>query len=110
MTQPPNQELLTIGALADRSGHRPSALRHYDAIGLLTPVTRLSKQRRYDLDAIHQLWLIALYQDVGFRLEEIRSPLPHRGSGRPPWEAIAGAKVRAPDETIRKPQAAGRPP
>ena len=108
MTQPPNQELLTIGALADRSGHRPSALRYYEEIGLLTPVTRLSKQRRYDLDAIHQLWLIALYQDVGFRLEEIRSLLPHRGSVRPRWEVIAGAKVRELDETIRKAQAARR--
>ena len=108
MTQTPNQELLTIGALADRSGHRPSALRYYEDIGLLKPATRLSRQRRYDQDAIHQLGLIALYQDVGFMLDEIRTLLPYRGSARPRWELLAGAKVKELDETIRKAQAARR--
>jgi len=108
MTQPPNQDLLTIGAVAERSGHRPSALRYYEDIGLLQPANRLSRQRRYDPEAIHQLGLIALYQDVGFTLEEIRFLLPHRGSVRQRWELVAGAKAKQLGETIRKAQAARR--
>jgi len=100
--------LLTIGALAKRSGHRPSALRYYEEIGLIRPATRQANQRRYDPDTIDQLALVALYQDVGFTLEEIRSLLPYRGSARHRWELLAGAKVKELDETIRKAQAAKR--
>ena len=102
------QKLLTISALAERSGHRPSALRYYEQIGLLEPASRQSNQRRYHPDALHQLALIALYQDVGFTLKEIRSLLPHRGATRQRWEILASTKLRELDETIRKAQAARR--
>jgi MerR family transcriptional regulator, redox-sensitive transcriptional activator SoxR len=108
MTQASRDELLTISAVAARSGHRPSALRYYEEIGLLKPALRLSRQRRYDPDAIHQLALIALYQDVGFTLEEIRALLPHRGSVRQRWEALAYAKLKELDGIIQKTQAARR--
>ncbi|HEV3097430.1 MAG TPA: MerR family transcriptional regulator [Candidatus Dormibacteraeota bacterium] len=102
------QDLLTIGGLAERSGHHPSALRYYEAIGLLEPAARVSGRRRYHPDAVHLLALIALLQDVGFTLGEIRSLLPHEDSARRRWESIADAKVKELDATIRKAQAAKR--
>lgn len=108
MTQTQREDLLTISALAERSGHRPSALRYYEEIGLLKPALRLSGKRRYDPEAIHQLALIALCQDVGFSLEEIRALLPHRGSAQRRWETLAYARVKELDETIHKAQAARR--
>jgi len=100
--------LLTIGALAEQTGHHPSALRYYEEIGLLKPAARVSGRRRYDPDAVDQLALIALYQDVGFTLDEIRSLLPYRGYARQRWETLASAKVKELDATIRKAQAARR--
>lgn len=101
-------KLLTISALAEQTGHRSSALRYYEEIGLLKPASRVSGRRRYDSGAIHELALIALYQDVGFSLDEIRSLIPHRGTARLQWESIAQAKVRELDETISKARAARR--
>jgi DNA-binding transcriptional MerR regulator len=102
------EQLLTIGALAERSGHHASALRYYEEVGLLRPTTRLSGRRRYDPDAVHQLGLIALLQDVGFSLDEIRSLVPQRDSGRQRWESLAVAKVEELNQTIRKAEAAKR--
>jgi MerR family redox-sensitive transcriptional activator SoxR len=102
------QNFLTIGALAERSGHHASALRYYEEVGLLKPAARVSGRRRYDPDAINQLGLIALLQDVGFTLAEIRSLLPHRDLARRRWEMLAHAKVEELDATIRKAQQAKR--
>ena len=108
MTQTSGNDLLTISALAERSGHRPSALRYYEEIGLLKPARRISRRRRYDPETVHQLALIDLYQEVGFTLAEIRALLPQRKSTRRRWETLAYAKVRELDETIQKAQAATR--
>lgn len=102
------EQLLTIGALAERTGHHPSALRYYEAIGLLEPAARLSGRRRYHPAAIHQLGLVALLQDVGFTLAEIRSLLRQRDPARRRWEILAHAKVEELDATIRKAQQARR--
>jgi DNA-binding transcriptional MerR regulator len=102
------EQLLTIGALAQRTGHHPSALRYYEEIGLLEPAARLSGRRHYYPDAVHQLALIALLQDTGFSLGEVRSLLPRRDSARRRWESLAEAKVRELDATIRKAHAAKR--
>jgi MerR family transcriptional regulator, redox-sensitive transcriptional activator SoxR len=100
--------VLSIGALAEQSGHQASALRYYEEVGLLKPVARVSGRRRYEPDAVLQLGLIALLQDVGFTLDEIRSLLPHQGSARERWQRLATTKVEELDATIRKAQAAKR--
>lgn len=101
-------KFLTISALAEQTGHRSSALRYYEDIGLLKPAARVSGRRRYDPDAINQLALIALYQDLGFSLGEIQSLIPHQDVSRPRWETLAYAKVKELEATIRKAQAAKR--
>lgn len=102
-------ELLTIGELASRTGHRPSALRYYDEIGLLKPAVRMGGQRRYDGDAVHLLGLIALCHDVGFTLKDTRALLAHRPmASRDRWETMARRKHAELDEVIRKARAAKR--
>ena len=51
-------------------------LHHYDAIGLLTP-TKVSESgyRYYDDAALERLYLILLYREIGFSLEEIKDLL-----------------------------------
>lgn len=51
-------------------------LHHYDAIGLLKPtLVTEAGYRLYDEEAMERLYLILLYREIGFSLEEIRGLL-----------------------------------
>jgi MerR family copper efflux transcriptional regulator len=68
--------MLTIGQLARRVGLRPSALRYYEAEGLLSPSDRTEAgYRLYDPAAADTLRLIQRAQRLGFSLAEIRALL-----------------------------------
>ncbi|MBN1427400.1 MAG: MerR family transcriptional regulator [Anaerolineae bacterium] len=68
--------LLTIGQLARRAGIRPSALRYYEAEGLLDPTERTEAgYRLYDPQAEQTLHLIQRAQRLGFSLADIRTLL-----------------------------------
>lgn len=101
-------DLLGIGALAERTGYRASALRFYEDIGLLEPALRASGRRRYTPDAVHHVGLIALCQDAGFSLDEIRRLMPHDRGSRRRWEDLAQGKLRQLDDAIRTARAARR--
>ena len=101
-------ELLGIGALAQRTGYRASALRFYEEIGLLEPALRVSGRRRYAEDAVHRVGLITLCQDAGFSLDEIRRLMPPDRPSRRSWQSLAQGKLRQLDETIRRARAARR--
>ena len=62
----------TIGETADRSGFTASALRYYDAIGLVVPTARSEGgYRLYDDQALDRLAFIARAKQLGCTLEEI---------------------------------------
>jgi DNA-binding transcriptional MerR regulator len=63
--------MLTIGELAQRAGVATSALRYYEELGLLRPVSRRGGRRCYDEGAVEEVGAILLFQDVGFTLAEI---------------------------------------
>lgn len=66
--------MLTIGELARQVGLRPSALRYYEAEGLLTPSGRTEAgYRLYDATATDTVRLIRQAQRLGFSLAEIRA-------------------------------------
>ena len=68
--------MFTIGQLAQRAGLRPSALRFYEAEGLLEPAGRTETgYRLYDADAAGTVRLIQRAQRLGFSLAEIRALL-----------------------------------
>ena len=72
--------LLDIGVLSERSGVPPSALRHYEAVGLIQPVARRGLRRQYDPHTLTQLSLIAWGKAAGFSLEEIKGMFGETGA------------------------------
>lgn len=68
------QQRLLIGELAEQAGIAPSALRYYEAAGLLAAETRTeSGYRVYGLDAALRLGFIQRAKAMGFKLTEIKS-------------------------------------
>jgi DNA-binding transcriptional MerR regulator len=66
----PTPRLLSIGELAARSGVATTALRYYDELGLVRPVTRSSGHRRYAESAVADVGAILFFSEVGFTLAE----------------------------------------
>lgn len=75
-------ELLTIGQLARRVGMRPSALRFYEAEGLLAPSAHSAAgYRLYSPGAEETLRFLQRAQRLGFALTDIRALLAGRAAG-----------------------------
>jgi MerR family Zn(II)-responsive transcriptional regulator of zntA len=71
-----NDQFLTIGQLAKRTGLRTSALRYYEEQGLLQPATRTDAgYRLYDRSAEQTVRFIGRAQRLGFSLGEIEQLL-----------------------------------
>ena len=60
-----------IGEVAKRAGLRPSAIRYYESIGLLPEPDRVAGRRRYSLETLRTLSVIAACQRAGLSLDEI---------------------------------------
>ena len=78
---------LTIGELAERSGVARSALRYYEAQGLITAVRTSGNQRRYERATLRRISFIRSAQRVGLSLEEITEALSTLPGGRTPTKA-----------------------
>lgn len=67
---------MTVKEIAARGHCSVRTLHHYDAIGLLKPtVVTEAGYRLYDEEALERLYLILLYRELGFSLENIRGIL-----------------------------------
>jgi DNA-binding transcriptional MerR regulator len=66
---------MTIGELADRFGLATHVLRHWEAVGLLTPARRVNGRRRYGRNALARVVLIQQGKELGFGLEQMRAML-----------------------------------
>jgi MerR family transcriptional regulator, copper efflux regulator len=65
--------LMTIGQLARRVGLRPSAIRYYEAHGVLRPPARSAHEYRlYGSDAVALLRFVQRAKELGFSLGEVR--------------------------------------
>jgi MerR family redox-sensitive transcriptional activator SoxR len=88
-------ELLTIGALSERTGVAHSALRFYEAQGLIHATRSDGGQRRYPRDILRRVSFIRIAQQVGLSLEEIRAALSSLPENRTPnkhdWERLAAS-------------------
>ena len=98
-------KMLTIGQLSTRGGIAASALRFYEAQGLLQSTRVDHNQRRYDRDALRRVAFIRAAQRVGLSLEEIKQALDILPEGRTPtaadWEALSGGWKARLEERIR---------
>ncbi len=80
-------DLLTIGETAERSGVAPSALRYYEAQGLISSIRTTGNQRRYQRSTLRRIAFIRSAQRVGLSLEEITEALNTLPGGRTPTTA-----------------------
>lgn len=87
------QPLLTIGAVAKRSGVAASALRFYEERGLIASTRIGSGHRRYGRDVLRRVAFIVFAQRVGLSLAEIHAELdklPGRATpGTRDWQRIS---------------------
>ncbi len=84
---------LTVGEVAHRSGYAPSALRFYEAQGLIAAARTSGGQRRYRRDVLRRLAFIRAARNVGLSLQEIAIELAQLPDGRTPtardWTRIS---------------------
>lgn len=62
---------LSIGVLAQQAGVRPSAIRYYEACGLLPAPERRAGRRRYERAAVERLRMIVAARRLGFSIAEL---------------------------------------
>lgn len=97
-------ESLTIGQVAARSGVAASALRFYEAQGLIHGERNDARHRRYSRAVIRRVAFIVFAQKVGLSLEEIRTELAklpwNRVPERDDWAKLSGAWTRRIDARI----------
>jgi MerR family redox-sensitive transcriptional activator SoxR len=93
MVTTPERALLTIGDLAARTGVATSALRFYEAEGLITSTRTEGGQRRFAPDAVRRVSFVRIAQQVGVGLDEVRIALAELPDGRTPnrvdWARVA---------------------
>ena len=97
---------LTIGQVAERTGVATSALRYWEALGLISSVRTSGNQRRYERPMIRRVSFIRAAQRVGLSLEEIKEALATLPDSRTPtardWERLSAAWRTRLDEQIRR--------
>lgn len=77
-------DVIAIGDLAARAGVSVSAIRFYEARGLLTPFRNSGGQRRFLRSDIRRLSFILIAQQLGLSIEAIRTELAKLPGGRTP--------------------------
>jgi DNA-binding transcriptional MerR regulator len=94
---------MDIGEVSKRSGLAASALRYYEARGLIRSTGRKGLRRTYGLDVLERLSLIALGRAAGFSLEEMARMFAAGGGARPRIDRVLLAdKAREVESTIRR--------
>jgi len=97
---------LTIGQVAERTGVATSALRYWEALGLVSSVRTSGNQRRYERPMIRRVSFIRAAQRVGLSLEEIKEALATLPDSRTPtardWERLSAAWRMRLDDQIRR--------
>ena len=98
--------MLTIGALARRTGTRVQTIRYYEQIGLMPEPDRTAGgQRRYGEADLDRLSFIRHARQLGFPLDAIRELLDLSDHPDRPCEeanAIAARQLRAVEQRIAR--------
>ena len=98
------QDLLPMGEITRRSGFAASALRYYEAQGLISAHRSAGGQRLFERRVLRRLAFIRAASNVGLTIEEIRTELARLPDGRNPtkadWRRISRHWRRRLDEQI----------
>lgn len=88
-------DLIAIGELASRTGVAVSAIRFYEAKGLVEALRTSGGQRRFLRADIRRISFVLIAQQLGLSLEEIADELGRLPAGRTPngadWTRISTA-------------------
>ena len=86
-------DMLPIGKIAERTGVAVSAIRYYEAEGLVHPVRTEAGQRQFRRSDIRRISFVKIAQELGFSLSEIRAEMGKLPEGRTPtradWDRIS---------------------
>lgn len=82
-----NQHWTSIGEIAVRAGLATSALRFYEAEGLISGRRSAGGHRQYPRDALRRIAFIRAAQAVGLALPDIKAALAALPNGRTPTKA-----------------------
>jgi MerR family redox-sensitive transcriptional activator SoxR len=97
-------ELLAIGELAARTGLSVSAIRFYEARGLIQALRTSGGQRRFLRSDIRRLSFALIAQQIGFTLPQIAAELAKLPAGRTPthadWRRISNGFSKLLDQRI----------
>src|SRR5262245_61309227 len=97
-------DILSIGELAARTGLSVSAIRFYEARGLVTPSRSAGRQRRFLRSDIRRLSFIRIAQQLGLSIEGVAVELKRLPSQRTPnaadWARISASLRAALDQRI----------
>jgi MerR family transcriptional regulator, redox-sensitive transcriptional activator SoxR len=84
----------SIGELSRRTAKAPSAIRHYEQIGLVPAPARVSGRRRYTEDDVRSLAVIGTAQRAGLTLDEIKLLLEAEPGDRQAVDQLRGVAER----------------
>lgn len=79
-----DDEGLTIGDVASRTGLAVSAIRYYESEGLVDATRTAGNQRRFPRDTLRRIGFVRAAQRVGLSLDEIRDALSGLPTSRTP--------------------------
>jgi MerR family redox-sensitive transcriptional activator SoxR len=99
-----SRRTFSVGDVAARSGVATSALRFYEANGLIVSERTEAGHRRYAADVMRRVGFIKVAQRVGLSLSEIKAALDSLPAGRTPnrreWAKLAASWQPILDERI----------
>ena len=97
-------DVVSIGDLTRRTGISVSAIRFYEARGLIAPFRSSGGQRRFLRSDIRRLSFIRIAQSLGLSIDAIAVELGNLPHGRTPteedWKQIAGSFRQLLDHRI----------
>ena len=88
-----DEQWLSVGQVAARSGFAPSAVRYYEAEGLISAERNSGGQRRFHRSVLRRLAFISAARHIGVSLDEVREALAQLPKSRTPnaadWKHIS---------------------
>ena len=96
---------MTIGEVARAVGIAPSAIRYYEAVGILTPPPRRRGARHYEADVIDQLRVIRFFRTAGVPIRQLLSiaeQRPRSKARRETWTHVLRNRIAALDALVEE--------
>lgn len=105
MARPRADDTLSIGEVADRTGVAVSAIRFYEAQGLILSTRSSGGQRRFPREVLRRIAFVRIAQQIGLSLDDIASALASLPGERTPtvadWARVSRAWRSQLDERIK---------